>query len=249
MIITSFENEKIKNIIKLKEKKYRDSSNLFLIEGRNLVLEAYRAGIIHTLILVEDEIMPFKVETIYINKDLAKKLSEVENNQSVFAVCHKKEENDNYKDKVIILDKVQDPGNLGTIIRSAVAFNIDTIILGEETVDLYNPKVIRATQGMMFFVNIVRGKIEEAIPKLKNNDLVIYGTSVENGINVKNLKMRDKNKFALIVGNEGKGVSKEILDLCDVNLKISMNKLVDSLNVGVATSILLYELSGDDNVS
>lgn len=248
-MISSTTNEKIKDIIKLKDKKYRDNSNLYLIEGKNLVLEAYRAGVIKTLIITEDEIMPFQLETLYIKDAVAKQLSDVENHSTVFAVCYKQEPNYEYGDKILLVDRVQDPGNLGTIIRSAVAFNINTVVLGDETVDLYNPKVIRATQGMIFFVNIIRDNILGTIKTLQNEDVVIYGTNVEDGINVKTLKQRDKNRFALVVGNEGQGVDKEILDQCDINLRINMHKAVDSLNVGVATSILLYELSGSNDVS
>ena len=141
-----------------------------------------------------------------------------------------------------MLDDIQDPGNLGTIIRSALAFGVTTIVLSEETVDLYNPKVLRATQGMIFHTNIIVRNVYDWVRMIKASDFKVYGTCVDGGVDVKSLIPDDKEKFVLIVGNEGNGVKRRILDLCDENLYIKMNADVESLNVAVATSILLYEL-------
>ena len=146
-----------------------------------------------------------------------------------------------YKDELyLILDNIQDPGNLGTIIRSAVAFNFDTIILSNDSVDVYNSKVIRASQGLLFNVNIKIGDLTEIIPELKNNGYQIYGTKVTNGNDVKSIA---KNSlFAIIMGNEGNGMSDAVSKLCDSFVYINMNDKCESLNVGVAASILMYEL-------
>ena len=141
-------------------------------------------------------------------------------------------------DRILILDGIQDPGNLGTIIRSSVAFNIDSIVLSKDSVDLYNSKVIRATQGMIFNINIIQKDLLEFIPLLK--DYKIYGTKVNGGKSLKNVEK--VKKFAIIMGNEGQGVKKDILDMCSDYIYIDMNKSCESLNVGVATSIILYEL-------
>ena len=154
-------------------------------------------------------------------------------------ICKKIEEKEIGK-KLVILDGVQDPGNLGTIIRSSVAFNIDTIILSKTCVDLYNSKVLRATQGMIFNINIIERDLEEIIPKLKENNYKVYGTKVNGGKSLKDIEKTDK--FAIIMGNEGNGVKPEILDMCSDYIYIDMNKSCESLNVGVATSIILYEL-------
>ncbi len=138
-----------------------------------------------------------------------------------------------------MLDDIGDPGNIGTIIRSAKAFNIDTIILSNNSVDIYNEKVLRSTQGMIFNINIVYADLMETILTLRDRGYLILGTNVNNGVDVREVKT---SKFALIMGNEGKGVHKEIQDMCDKNLCIKMNSSCESLNVGVATSILLYEL-------
>ena len=142
--------------------------------------------------------------------------------------------------KILILDNIQDPGNLGTIIRSSVAFDIDTIVLSPNTVDIYNPKVIRSTQGMIFYTNIITLKLKEFIDELKTKNYTIFGTNVRNGKNIKEITLPEK--FALVLGNEGQGVSKEIESLCDDNIYIKMSSKCESLNVSVATSILLYEV-------
>ena len=235
MLITSLNNDHVKELAKLKEKKYRDSVNAFLVEGEHLVLEAYKAGLIKELILEKDRLFPINVPTTYVTNDIIHKISCLESPSDVMAVVSKKEE-DNIGEKILILDDIQDPGNLGTIIRSAVAFGIDTLVLSP----LYNPKVIRSTQGMIFHLNIIIRPLNEFIENLKKDNYKILGTKVTSGIDVKESKTY--SHFALIMGNEGSGVKEEILDSCDECLYIKMNEECESLNVGVATSILLYEL-------
>ena len=139
-----------------------------------------------------------------------------------------------------MLDDIQDPGNLGTIIRSSAAFGIDTIVVSPKTVDIYNIKVLRATQGMLFHINIIVRELDSFITKLKQDNYKIYGTKVDKGVNIKDISIN--NKYALVMGNEGKGISDNVSKLCDEYLYIKMNDNVESLNVGVATSILLYEI-------
>lgn len=239
MLYSSIENKKIKNIKKLYTKKYRDEYNEFLIEGEHLVLEAYKNGILKELILEEDTDFKLDIETSYVTSNVLKYISELSNPSKIMGICKKIEEKEIGK-KLVILDGVQDPGNLGTIIRSSVAFNIDTIILSKTCVDLYNSKVLRATQGMIFNINIIERDLEEIIPKLKENNYKVYGTKVNGGKSLKDIEKTDK--FAIIMGNEGNGVKPEILDMCSDYIYIDMNKSCESLNVGVATSIILYEL-------
>lgn len=240
MLITSLNNDHIKELIKLKDKKYRDISNTFLIEGRHLALEAHREHKIVELILEKDELFPLDVNTLYVSSNVMKKLSDLTNPSNVMAVVEKLDEKP-IGEKILILDNVQDPGNLGAIIRSAVAFNFDTIVLSPKTVDLYNPKVIRATQGMMFHINIIVRDLEPFINELKNSGYKIVGTKVTNGVDVRESKTY--SHFALIIGNEGKGMSEELSELCDEYLYIKMNDLCESLNAAVAASILMYEIS------
>lgn len=240
MLITSLNNEHIKEIIKLKEKKYRDLSNTFLIEGRHLVLEAHREKKIVELILEQDELFPLDTNTLYVSSNVMKKLSDLSTPSNVMAVVEKLDEKP-IGEKILILDNIQDPGNLGTIIRSAVAFNFDTIVLSPGTVDLYNPKVVRSTQGMMFHINIIVKEPVSFINELKNEGYKIVGTKVTNGVDIRDSKTY--SHFALIIGNEGKGMSEELSELCDEYLYIKMNDQCESLNAAVAASILMYEIS------
>lgn len=240
MLITSLNNEHIKEIIKLKEKKYRDLSNTFLIEGRHLVLEAHREKKIVELILEQDELFPLDTNTLYVSSNVMKRLSDLSTPSNVMAVVEKLDEKP-IGEKILILDNIQDPGNLGTIIRSAVAFNFDTIVLSPGTVDLYNPKVVRSTQGMVFHINIIVKEPVSFINELKNEGYKIVGTKVTNGVDVRDSKTY--SHFALIIGNEGKGMSEELSELCDEYLYIKMNDQCESLNAAVAASILMYEIS------
>ena len=241
MVITSLDNKKIKDVVKLQNKKYRDLTNTFVVETTHLVEEAEKAGIVKELFLVENEFVD-RDDTYFITKDIMKKISSMESPSNVLAVCEKSNSKEIIGSKILLLDEIQDPGNLGTIIRSSVAFNIDTIILSENSVDLYNPKVLRATQGMYNYINIITMNSVDCIKKVKKLGITVYGTSVTNGVDVRSLMDIEKNNFLLILGNEGNGISKDVLDLVDKNLYISMNDKVESLNVGVAGSILLYEL-------
>lgn len=241
MLITSVHNEHIKELARLKEKKYRDETRTFLVETKHLVLEAFKAGLIKELILEQNEIFPLDVPTLYVSKEVLKKLSSMESPSNVMAVVNQREVAEIYGEKILILDRIQDPGNLGTIIRSSVAFNIDTIICSKDTVDVYNPKVVRASQGMMFHIPIIVRETANVINELKKLDYKIVGTKVTNGKDVR--KSAIYSHFALVIGNEGQGISRNIEELCDEYLYIRMNEKCESLNAGVAASILLYEIN------
>lgn len=242
IVITSLDNEKVKKYRKLQKRKYREEYGEYIVEGLHLILEAYKTGALEEIILAEGEEIPVPAPYTYFSKEVISKISTMDTPSTVMGLCRKLNRDEINGNKILILDGIQDPGNLGTIIRSAVAFNIDTIVLSEKTVDLYNPKVLRATQGMFFHVNIVSCLALEVISMLQNIDIPVYGTSVLNGVDVRTLKSEEKKAFALIVGNEGSGVRDDILKLSDKNLYIQMNQNVESLNVAIATSILLYEL-------
>lgn len=242
MLITSTAHIKVREYVKLQQKKYRDKSGKFIVEGMHLVLEAYKKGIVEEVILEQDTVIPLDAPIVYVTEEIIKKISTLSHPVDVLALCHKIPEQQELGKRVLLLDDIQDPGNLGTIIRSAVAFDIDTIVLSLKTVDLYNPKVVRSTQGMLFHVNIIRADLVSIIAKLKEDMVPIYGTKVEYGQSVR--EVLDHDQYALVVGNEGAGVSDEISELVDDHLLIEMNSNVESLNVGVATSILLYELRG-----
>ncbi|MDD3048533.1 MAG: RNA methyltransferase [Bacilli bacterium] len=240
MLVTSVDNDKVKEWQKLSHKKYRDELGLFIVEGKNLVTEAFKSGFLGELIVLEDETFKLDINTTYVNLKVMKKITSLDNPSSVIGIC-KIKENNIIGNKVLIMDNIQDPGNLGTIIRSAVAFNIDTIILSDETVDIYNPKVIRGTQGMLFEINIIRSNLLKKIPKLKKDGYLIIGTDVLRGKDLTEVKIA--SKYALVMGNEGNGISNEVKALCDDFIKININSKCESLNVAVACSIIIYQLN------
>lgn len=239
MIYTSVDNEKIKEIHKLHTKKYRDLTDTFIVEGEHLVEEAARAGLLQLIIKEEDYISEnaYDKDIIICSHKVMRFLSELDNSSKIMGICNKKE-GQLSGNKILVLDNIQDPGNLGTIIRSSVAFSVDTVVLSEDCVDLYNSKVVRASQGMIFSSNIVTGNLISVINSL--DGYTIYGTKVDGGEELKTLDKEEK--IAIIIGNEGKGVRRELLDMCDKYLYINMNNSCESLNVAVATSIILYEL-------
>ena len=239
MIIESTSNEKIKSLKKLQNKKYRDEEKKYLIEGIHLVKEAYLSGNLLEVISPVGKDISFDVNITYVSDNVIKYLSELETFNDVIGVCKYTEEKE-IGNKVLILDGVQDPGNLGTIIRSSTAFDVDTIILSKDCVDLYNSKVLRGCQGMNFYINIIRDDLEKRITFLKGSGYKIYTTDVNNGNELKSIKT--PSKYGIIMGNEGNGVKKEIASLSDEKIYIDMNKKCESLNVAVATSIILYEL-------
>ena len=243
MLITSLDNEKIKKYTKLKEKKYRDQYNEFIVEGEHLVMEAYRSDLLEEILIEQDEVTLLNAPITYVSKEILEKLSALETPSHIIGICRKRTEDSNLGNKILLLDRIQDPGNLGTIIRSSKAFGVDTVVLGSGCVDLYNEKVIRSTQGIGFHMNIISRNLKELIPELKNQEIPILGTKVEYGEDIRNLTSRDKQKYALIMGNEGRGVDPEILEMCDKYIYIELDHKVDSLNVAIAASILLYELS------
>ena len=239
MLYSSINNPKIKELAKLKQKNYRDKQGLFLVEGAHLVKEAYESGFLEELLILEDKEFSLDTKTSYITKNVLKYLSDVETPVGIIGVCKLKNTTIT-GNKLLILDSVQDPGNLGTIIRSSAAFNIDTIIINDKCADPYSDKVIRSSQGMIFKTNIVKKDLYDYLKEIKGK-IPIFGTKVTGGKNIKNIEKFQT--FAIIMGNEGKGVDEKLLNLCDEYLYIPMNSKCESLNVGVATSIILYELT------
>lgn len=237
-MINSVGNEKIKKYSKLLQKKYRDETNLYLVSTDHLVKEAIKDKNVVDIFLLEGSSNSYGNVTI-VTESVMRKLTNLKTLPNVIAVVKKRKERD-IDGNVLLLDGVQDPGNVGTIIRSAVAFNIDTIVLGNGTVDIYNEKVLRASEGMINNINIIKRNLIDTIMELKINGYEIIGTKVDGGTDIKKIK---SNKYALLVGNEGSGVSKNLLDLCDNYAYIKMNKICESLNVGVATSIIIHELN------
>ena len=236
MKITSLNNPKVVFWAKLKMKKYRDIEHLFIVESEHLVTEALKKGIVKEIITTEEK--EYEVPTYNVSTEIMKRISTLITPSKVMAVCEYLMPDD-IKGNILLLDHIQDPGNLGTIIRSAVAFNFSTIIVSEDTVDFYNDKVIRSSEGMIFNINLVKDDLLSIIPVLKEKGYKIYGTDVKKG---KNIKTIDNKECAIIIGSEGKGISIEVKELCDDFIYINMSKTCESLNAAVASSIIMYEV-------
>lgn len=233
-MITSKDNAKIKYINKLKQKKFRDKEQRFLIFGEHLIMEALNTN-------QELEIYTTNPDKdgILISEPLMKQISFLNNHKDVFAVVSKPNKNKPYSKKILILDDVQDPTNVGALIRSAVGFGFETIIASNKSADFYNEKVISSSQGAIFHANLVRTDLVKEIEKLKKSNYQIIGSFPLGGKDLKTFKA--KEKFVLILGNEGSGIKKEVEDMLDEKVKIETTK-IESLNVSVAGAIFMYKL-------
>ncbi|WP_064092570.1 TrmH family RNA methyltransferase [Rossellomorea aquimaris] len=244
--IQSSKNPVVKQWKKLLIKKERDQSRTYIIEGFHLVEEALKQeDTVLEIISVEGIDLPNKwnVDSIpmtLVSEEVGKVLSDTETTQGVFAICKQKEDSANIENAktLLLLDGLQDPGNIGTIIRTADAAGIDLVVLGKGTADPYNPKVLRSAQGSHFHLPIVRKDLTEVITLLKEKGVPVYGTTLENGVEY--VTIQPKGSYALIVGNEGSGMSQEVLSLTDQNLYIPIYGKSESLNVAIAAGILLY---------
>lgn len=238
--ITSVQNNFIKDLIKLKQKKYRDKEKKFIVEGYNIIEEA-KNYLSLLLITNKEDINLYKdVEHILVTYDIIKKLTDTVTPQGIIGICNYKESKDVYANNVLVLDGLQDPGNIGTIIRSALCFDFKTIIMSLDSCDIYNEKVIRATQGAIFNIDIKKCDIKEELVHLKNKGYKIVGTALENGKELNSIVFGEKN--AIILGNEGNGVSKDVLASTDVNAYIPINKEMESLNVAIAGAIIMNKV-------
>ncbi len=239
-MITSVRNDLVKYYVKLMtSKKERDKEGLFVVEGEHLVEEAIKANVVEEVMISDLKYEnQFNVNYKYISNEVMNKICDTKTPQGVIALCRQQEAVIKNFNRLILLDNIQDPGNLGTIIRTSDAFNFDGIIVNLSTVDIYNPKVIRSTQGAIFRKPIIKVDLKSYFSVLRNNNVLIYGTSLF-GEPLSNIESSEK--MAFILGNEGNGVSKELLDVTDKNIYIEMNGMSESLNVGVASAIIMYK--------
>ncbi len=239
MLISSIDNKRIKEVRKLLDKKYSLEKGLFIIEGDHAVKEAIKNNLLCDLFLLDTNNDTYDFENDTVTLKVMKSMSDLKSTSRVLGICKIKNSN-NLGKKIVVLDDVQDPGNVGTIIRNAVAFDIDTIVLSNNSVSPYNNKVIRSTEGMIFNINVVIGNLDTILKEIKSNGIEIIGTSLNTSNDVKN--MLKSNSFAVIFGNEGKGISNNVLSYCDKVYKINMKSDCESLNVGVSCGIILYKL-------
>jgi len=239
--LTSVNNPYIKSLVKLHDAKTRKEEKKFLVEGEHLVSEAYKSKYLDAIIYSDVKYQLDGVKNVYVNDAIIQKLSQTKTPQKVIGLCRFIENKSLKPKRFLLLDNIQDPGNLGTLLRSALGFNIDKIYLGNGTVDIYNEKVVRASQGAIFHLDFEYDNLINVIKKLTSEGVTVYGTAVTNGIELDNIKIPEK--FAIILGNEGSGINKEILKLTKQNIYIKTNPKLESLNVAIAGSIILYHFS------
>ena len=251
MIISSKDNEIVKEIRKLKEKKYRKDK--FIVEGIKMLEEAINENTSIDLIIIREDINLeldiSKFNSIVVTEKVFNTLTDVVSPQGVLAIINKKNNKgvaketnmniDKTADYILALDGIQDPGNLGTIIRTADSAILKQIIVSKNTVDAYSPKVIRSTMGAIYRVNIIEVEnLGETLKDLQKDGFKVVVTSLDTNNSIYDISY---NKSVVVIGNEANGVSKEVQELANEKVKIPMLGKTESLNAAVATGIMIYE--------
>ena len=253
-IITSKDNEIIKNIRKLKEKKYRDEFNEYVIEGVKIVEEAIKENVkIKQVIVCNDTTKTYEIPThimleiakydcIYVTDKIFNLITQVTNPQGIMAIIEKNNENNeiDYSQEIIVaLDDVQDPGNLGTILRTVDSIGLNQIVVSKGTADAFNSKVVRSTMGAIFRIKIIEKEdLIKTIKDIRKHHFKLLVTSLQTENSIYDI---DFYKKIIVIGNEANGVSKEIQDIADEKAKIPMLGKTESLNASVAAGIVMYE--------
>ncbi len=242
-MITSKTNEFIKHVKSLHQKKYRDEYKEFFVEGKKLVIEAIeeKMNIIKIIIckeLFEDNIDFKDIE--FVDKKIFEYISDTKTPQGIMAIIKVQEIQKVKGDTIFALDNIQDPGNLGTIIRTLDCAGINNLLLSNGTVDCYNPKTVRSTMGAIYRVNVQENvDLKFKLNELKKEGYKIIITSLD--ANIYHYDLDFKDKCVIVIGNEANGVSKEIQSMADVKVKIPMLGRTESLNASVAASLMAYE--------
>lgn len=252
--VTSKDNELIKHIRKLKDKKYRDESNEYVVEGVKLVEEAVKENAkIKQIIVCEDTTRTYEIPThimleiakyecISVSDKIFNIITQVTNPQGIMAIIEKNAQNakiDYTQDIIVVLDDVQDPGNLGTILRTVDSIGLNQIIVSKGTADAFNSKVVRSTMGAIFRIKIIEVEnLAQAIKEMRKHHFKLMVTSLQTKNSIYDI---DFNKKIIVIGNEANGVSKEIQDMADEKAKIPMLGRTESLNASVAAGVVMYE--------
>lgn len=253
-VISSKDNDLIKHIKKLKDKKYRDESNEYIIEGVKLIEEAVNENAkIKKIIICEDTTRTYEIPThimyeiakyecVYVTDKIFNSITQVTNPQGIMAIIEKENadgEIDYTQDIIVALDDVQDPGNLGTILRTVDSIGLNQIIVSKGTADAFNSKVVRSTMGAIFRVKIIEVEsLPQAIKEMRRHHFKLMVTSLQTENSIYDIQF---NKKIIVIGNESNGVSKEIQEMADEKAKIPMIGKTESLNASVAAGVVMYE--------
>jgi TrmH family RNA methyltransferase len=231
--IVSKSNSKIKYITSLHNVKYRKENKQFLAEGYKSLEMALNAGVVKEVYSLK-EINGLKdIPNYIVSEEIMEKISSSKTPEGVVFLCDIPNLLGNQLDKVIYLDHVADPGNAGTIIRTALAFGYDAVVFSNDSVDIYNEKVISATKGAIFALPVIKNDLKD----IKNGHQIIASTLSEKSISLEDAKA--KKPFILVLGNESHGISNEVVEQADMLVKIPIQTM-ESLNVSIAAGILMY---------
>ncbi len=234
--IKSRQNELVKEVAKLSDAKIRKQQKLFKVEGFHMLEMAKEANLVHSVFTLKQiKDLESKIPQYLVSEEVLEKLSSTKTPQGVVCVCHLLNEKPIKSDKVLYLDDVSDPGNLGTILRTALAFGYDDVILSKNCCSIYNEKTLQASQGAIFKLNIVT---DLDLSKLKANGYQILATEIKGSISLEEVSKPEK--LVLVLGNEAHGVSESILKLADKRIRIDI-KNIESLNVAIAGAIAMFK--------
>ncbi|HIP49284.1 MAG TPA: RNA methyltransferase [Lutibacter sp.] len=253
--IASKDNGRIKELRKLGSKKYRNKFGKFLVENLAIIYDAIKSSYKPEALFITQELLDNNSEkvqfilknvrdsnTFIILESANRYFSSLDTPAGIAVIYNKaKKKNINLEKNILYLNEVKDPGNLGTILRSAVAFGVEDIVLGRECVELYNPKVIQSAKDAIFKINVTIDDDERNVLEKVKNRMKIFVTDVDGGAEVKDA-FKTKNNFCVVMGSESHGVSEEVKNLADKTINIKSSPEMESLNVAVSTGIILYEM-------
>ncbi|MBR5542726.1 MAG: RNA methyltransferase [Oscillospiraceae bacterium] len=244
--ITSRQNAAVKHLRALsRDKAYRKECGEFVCDGEKLLSEAVSSNCEITYIITSEEAAG-RIPTVsgarcfVAPQDVIDSITSLKNAQSVIFACRLPEIRAKEINRAIILDSLQDTGNIGTIIRTADAFGIDAVIV-DGCADVYNPKTIRSAMGSLFRVAIIEGELSDIIPRLRADGMKVFASELYG--ETKNITDVSFDRACVVIGNEGNGVRREISKLCDASVIIPMQGETESLNAAVAASIFMYKMS------
>lgn len=232
--IKSRQNDKIKSLGKISNK-----DSLFLVEGFHMLEMALESKLVKEVFTIKKLDISDDIPQYIVTNEIMEKISSMKSPQGVVAVVEKPHCSNEFSDKILYLDGVSDPGNLGTILRTALAFSYKTVILSSKCCSVYNEKVVQSSQGSIFKLNIIENGLEKLL-ELKKQKYQVIATEIKGSISLKNVV--PEIKHILVLGNEAHGVSDEVLELADLRIRIDI-KDIESLNVGIAGGIAMFELS------
>ncbi len=245
--INSTTNNLVKETAKLAQKKYRNETKLFLLEGQKAVEEAFSLGLeFENIFVLKEKAAKYSQfnQKILTNEAVLKKISTTETAPEIVATAKQiafSQKDIISKSKIVLLENIKDSGNLGTILRTCTALGVEAIILAGDTVDIYNPKTIRAAVGNLFKIPFLSVKSATETKKILPEHK-FYATVVANAEAKNIIELKLPQKAVIMFGSEADGLSSDAIEICDVKITIPMSKTVESLNLSTAATICIWEL-------